>query len=182
MKVKTQKVCLLFLLCQLFCFLFGCNALRQEEVSTVSETQMGSSEVGPLNSCDQQLVYMKSLIPDDIQKLDIVYVRPENGGTRVYKTFTETSDVQAVLDILKDANLQTAENQEPQGGWTLLVRIWSSMQSGESAEPLLISSGGDTSIRIGSYAYTAKSAAYYTDLLAFFETSAAEEKPYTVSS
>ncbi len=179
MTVKMQKVFLLFALCLLFCFLFGCNVLPQEIAPTTSDTQTNSPGVNVAASCNQQLMYMKSLKTDGIQKLDIVYTRPENGGTRVYKTFTEADDVQAVLNILQGAGLQAAEKQEPTGGWTLLVRIWPVAQDNEIPEPLLISSVGDTEVHIGSYAYTAKSAAYFADLLALFESSAAEEKPYT---
>lgn len=176
-----MKIFAAILLCLSLCLsLWGCGLADREPAADTTAISAPTEQTAA--SAEQQLTSFQTLTADSIRALDIVYVRPENGGTRVYKTFTETSDIQAVLDILKEADLQPAENQEPQGGWTLLVRIWPSTQSGESAEPLLISSGGDTSIRIGSYAYTAKSAAYYTDLLAFFETSAAEEKPYTVSS
>lgn len=172
--MKTGAV---LILCLAFCLAFwGCDSSNTDQ--SADTTAMPAQTEQTTASADQQLAFFQAVTADSIRELDIVYMCPENGGTRVYKTFTEKSEMQAVLDILKDANLQADENQEPQGGWTLLVRIWPSTQSGESAEPLLISTGGDTSVRIGSYAYTAKSAAYYTDLLALFEASAAEEKPY----
>lgn len=174
-----MKIFAAILLCLSLCLNFwGCGLTDREPAADTTAIPAQTEQTTA--SADQQLASFQAVTADSIRELDIVYVRPENGGTRVHKTFTETSDVQMVLDILKDANLQPAENQEPQGGWTLLVRIWTSTHSGESAEPLLISSGGDTSVKIGSYAYTAGSDAYYTALLAFFETSAAEEKPYTV--
>lgn len=129
---------------------------------------------------EDQLQILQALTPAEIQKIDFVYVRPENGGTRVYKTFTEMSDLQAVLDALKSANLQTVDNQDPQGGWTVLLRIWRTETAGEVSAPLLISTGGDTSVYVGDYAYAAENEAYYTDLIALYETSAAEEMPYTV--
>lgn len=165
-------------LCLVLCLAFwGCepaDAQPQADATAGSaQTQQAAM------SAEQQRTAFQALTADSIREVDIVYTRPENGGTRVYKTFTEADDVQAVLNILQGAGLQAAEKQEPTGGWTLLVRIWPAAQANEIPEPLLISSVGDTEVHIGSYAYTAKSAAYFADLLALFESSAAEEKPYT---
>lgn len=173
-----MKTGAILMLCLALCLAFwGCeptDAQPQADATAGSaQTQQAAM------SAEQQRTAFQALTADSIREVDIVYTRPENGGTRVYKTFTEADDVQAVLNILQGAGLQAAEKQEPTGGWTLLVRIWSVAQANEIPEPLFISSVGDTEVHIGSYAYTAKSAAYFADLLALFESSAAEEKPYT---
>lgn len=170
MKAKTWQICLFVLLFLFLSFaLIGCDASKEENADRVEAI-----------SYDQQLQILRSLTSAKIQKIDFVYVRPENGGTRVYKTFTETNDLQAVLDVLKSANLQTVDNQVPQGGWTVLLRIWRTETAGEGSAPLLISTGGDTTVHIGDFAYAAENEAFYTDLIALYETSAAEEMPYTV--
>ena len=165
-------------LCLVLCLAFwGCEpADTQPPAGTTADSAQTQQAA---MSAEQQRTAFQALTAASIRDVDIVYTRPENGGTRVYKTFTEADDVQAVLNILQGAGLQAAEKQEPTGGWTLLVRIWPAAQANEIPEPLLISSVGDTEVHIGSYAYTAKSAAYFADLLALFESSAAEEKPYT---
>lgn len=173
-----MKIGAILTLCLALCLAFwGCepaDAQPQADATAGSaQTQQAAM------SAEQQRTAFQALTTASIREVDIVYTRPENGGTRVYKTFTEADDVQAVLNILQGAGLQAAEKQEPTGGWTLLVRIWPAAQANEIPEPLLISSVGDTEVHIGSYAYTAKSAAYFADLLALFESSAAEEKPYT---
>lgn len=170
MKTKIRRFFFLLLLFQMFCFfLISCGSPKQDDTDRVEAI-----------SYDQQLKILLSLTPVKIQIIDFVYVRPENGGTRVYKTFTETNDLQAVLDALKSANLQTIDNQAPQGGWTVLLRIWRTEAAGEVAEPLLLSTGGDTTVHVGGYAYAAENEGYYTDLIALYEVSAAEEMPYTV--
>lgn len=60
------------------------------------------------------------------------------------------------------------------------MRIWRTEAAGEVAEPLLLSTGGDTTVHVGGYAYAAENEGYYTDLIALYEVSAAEEMPYTV--
>lgn len=112
MKTKIRRFFFLLLLFQMFCFfLISCGSPKQDDTDRVEAI-----------SYDQQLKILLSLTPVKIQKIDFVYVRPENGGTRVYKTFTETNDLQAVLDALKSANLQTIDNQAPQVICTPKVR------------------------------------------------------------
>ena len=165
-------------LCLALCLAFwGCEPADAQPQADATAGSAQTQQTAA--SAEQQRTAFQALTAASIREVDIVYTRPENGGTRVYKTFTEADDVQAVLNILQGAELQAAEKQEPTGGWTLLVRIWPVAQDNEIPEPLLISSVGDTEVHIGSYAYTAKSAAYFADLLALFESSAAEEKPYT---
>lgn len=171
MKAKVCRISLCILIFLSFGLTFvGCGPFTEDDIEWIE-----------VITYDDQLQILQALTPAKIQKIDFVYVRPENGGTRVYKTFTETSDLQAVLDALKSANLQTVDNQNPQGGWTVLLRIWLlPAVSGRDKDPLLISTGGDTTVYVGDYAYAAENEAYYTDLIALYETSAAEEMPYNV--
>lgn len=171
MKAKTWQICLFVLLFLFLSFaLAGCGPFTEDDNEWIE-----------VITYDDQLQILQALTPAEIQKIDFVYVRPESGGTRVYKTFTETSDLQAVLDALKSANLQTVDNQEPKGGWTVLLRIWQlPATAGRDIDPLLISTGGDTTVHVGDYAYAAENEAYYTDLIALYDASAAEEMPYTV--
>lgn len=173
-----MKTGAILMLCLALCLAFwGCEPADAQPQADATAGSAPAQQTAA--SAEQQRTAFQALTAASIREVDIVYTRPENGGTRVYKTFTEADDVQAVLNILQGAGLQAAEKQEPTGGWTLLVRIWPAAQANEIPEPLLISSVGDTEVHIGSYAYTAKSAAYFADLLALFESSAAEEKPYT---
>ena len=128
-------------LCLALCL--ACWGCEPADAQPQADATAGSAQTQQAAmSAEQQRTAFQALTAASIREVDIVYTRPENGGTRVYKTFTEADDVQAVLNILQGAGLQAAEKLEPTGGWTLLVRIWPAAQANEIPEPLLISSVG----------------------------------------
>lgn len=133
-------------------------------------------------SYEEELAALQALSPADIREIDIVYVRPIDGGERVYKTFSKKDDIQDILSILNTSDIHTSSiSNEPANGWTMLIRIWPANTGTDVAKPLLVSFGNlenaDT-IDIGHYRYTAGKTDFGDRLLSFYEASAIEEKPY----
>ncbi len=132
-------------------------------------------------SYEEELAALQALSPADIREIDIVYVRPIDGGERVYKTFSKKDDIQDILSILNTSDIHTSSiSQESTGGWTLSLRIWPANTGNRVMQPILISFGSSNSstVNIGSYKYSIGKMDCYDRLLSFFEASAIEEKPY----
>lgn len=133
-------------------------------------------------SYEEELAALQALSPADIREIDIVYVRPIDGGERVYKTFSKKDDIQDILSILNTSDIHTSSiSNEPANGWTMLIRIWPANTGTDVAKPLLVSFGnlqGADTVDIGSYRYAVGTTNCGDRLLSFFEASAIEEKPY----
>lgn len=132
-------------------------------------------------SYEEELAALQALSPADIREIDIVYIRPIDGGERVYKTFSKKDDIQDILSILNTSDIHTSSiSQEPTGGWTLSLRMWQANTGNSVMQPILISFGSSNSstVNIGSYKYSIGKMDCYDHLLSFFEASAIEEKPY----
>lgn len=167
----------IFVACTLlFVSLVSCKpAVQTNEPSSPSD--LASTETVTL-SYEEELSAFQAFSAKDI----LVYVRPVDGGKRVYKTFSEKREMQDILAILNASDIHTSsESQEATAGWTLLIRIWPDHTGNDVAHPFLVSfsGAGASYVDLGGYKYTVEKNDCYDRLLAFFEASSIEEKPYT---